>query len=247
MILRLSPTALDKNYIAARQPYQTTPIVADFLKLVVNKPWGNEYLMYSNPSVEVWNLFIGHGKATSMHCHPNKKTALVVLDGNVLFSSLNESMELSPTCAIIIDPGVFHSTQAISKGGVKVLEFETPPMKHDLIRLEDKYGRANEGYEGLEKMAPGVNLVRFAVNDTDNIKSLCNNRICIKSVTGAGDLAVINNGNADLAVVISGSIISKNGDLLFSVADVLHPEELNSDDDVVYSGNLQFLTIKSNR
>lgn len=244
MILRISSTMLDKSYIAARS-YRATPINADFFKLVVNKPWGNEYLMYSNPSIEVWNLFIGCGKATSMHCHPNKKTALIVLDGNALFSSLNESVELSPMCAVIIEPGVFHSTQAISKSGVKLLEFETPPMKHDLIRLEDKYGRANEGYEGLEKMRPSSGHIRFATNDIDNTKKLCNSKIGIRQVNNATDLIKINNEIIDLVVIINGSINSKFGDILYGVGDILRLEELNGDENVVYNNNLQFLTIKA--
>lgn len=242
MIRRLNSAALDKNYLAAR-PYQVTPISADFFKLVVNKPWGNEYMMYSNPSVEIWNLFIGHGKATSMHCHPNKKTALVVLDGKALFSSLNESMELSPMCAIIIEPGVFHSTQAISTVGVRLLEFETPPMKHDLIRLEDRYGRANEGYEGLEKMTLSSDHVRFAADDIDKPKKLCNSEMCIRYVNNINDLTGINVGKADLAVIIKGCITSKYGDPLYNVVDVFHPEEFSNDSDFIYT-DLQFFTIK---
>ena len=242
MIKRLNPVTLDKSYLAVR-PYRVAPISADFFKLVVNKPWGNEYLMYSSPSVEIWNLFIGHGKATSMHCHPNKKTALVVLDGKALFSSLNESMELSPMCAIIIEPGVFHSTQAISAGGVKVLEFETPPMKHDLIRLEDKYGRVNEGYEGLEKMTPSGGHTRFAAEDVDKPKVLCNSEMCIRSVNNIDDLDGINTSKADLAVIIKGCIESKHGEPLYGVADAFHPGEFSDGGDFIYK-DLQFLTIK---
>lgn len=242
MILKLNPTELDRNYIAARS-YQAIPISADFSKLIVKKPWGNEYLMYSNPQVEVWNLFVSYGKATSMHCHPNKKTALVVLDGKALFSSLNESMELSPMCAVILEPSVFHSTQAISAAGVKLLEFETPPMKHDLIRLEDKYGRVNKGYEGLKEMMPHNNLLRFTADDINNVKNLCNNNICIKFINNTNDLAAISHEKTDLVVIIKGSIISKYGDMVYGLVDVLHSEEFNGIDNVVYK-DLQLLTIK---
>src|SRR3989344_749460 len=145
MIKQLNQSSLDRKYLSLR-PYTATPINADFSKLLVNKPWGNEYMLYNSPSIEVWNLFISYQKATSMHCHPNKKTSLIVIEGRVLFSSLNESLELTALDAVAIGSGTFHSTQCASVGGARVLEFESPPMKHDLIRLEDKYGRAQDGY-----------------------------------------------------------------------------------------------------
>ena len=45
------------------------------------KPWGKEYLLYQNDDVAIWHLFIEPGQSTSLHCHPSKKTGLVVLDG----------------------------------------------------------------------------------------------------------------------------------------------------------------------
>jgi len=242
MILHLNPTKLDRDYLATR-PYKAVPIVADFWTTIVNKPWGKEYLMYRNQQVEVWNLFINQGKATSMHCHPNKKTALVILDGKAQFSSLNESVELSPMCAVIMEPNVFHSTQAISSAGVKLLEFETPPMKHDLVRLEDKYGRVNEGYEGPEKITPHKDLARFAVIDTNVVKNICDSNMCIKPINCAEDVIGIVNEINDLAVVLSGSIVSKHGDVLCGPVDIFHPEEFVDTDGTFYQ-NFQILTIK---
>ena len=50
-------------------------------KTVVKKPWGYEYLVYQNDKVALWFLYIGHGHQTSMHCHPNKTTGLILLNG----------------------------------------------------------------------------------------------------------------------------------------------------------------------
>lgn len=242
MILKFNATKLDKDYLAIR-PYRVTPIDADFSKLIVNKPWGNEYLMYRNSGVEVWNLFIEQGEVTSMHCHPNKKTALVVLDGKARLSSLNESVELSPMSAAILGPGVFHSTQAVSPAGVKILEFETPPMKHDIIRLEDRYGRANEGYEGLKEMATSVDLTRFAVTEVNITKNLCDKDICVKSLNSADGLAEINRERFGLAVILGGRIVSKRGDVLYEPVDILETERLGELDGAVFA-DLHILTIK---
>lgn len=230
MIKKLTQSSLDKKYLSLR-PYIATPISVNFSNFIVNKPWGNEYLMHKNPTMEIWSLFINHNKTTSMHCHPNKKTALIVLDGSALFSSLNESMELFPMDAVVIEPGVFHSTQAISKSGLRLLEFETPPMKHDLVRLEDKYGRANEGYEGMEKMIDNAGTaIRFGQNDHNISKKYCNNNLCIKIIKNGNDLSNLKkNGIFTLMPVLSGSILSKNGDVLYSTGDIITHEEINGE------------------
>ena len=59
-----------------------------YKKTIVNKPWGYEYLVYQNKNIALWYLYIGSGHQTSMHCHPQKKTSLIVLDGRVTSFSL---------------------------------------------------------------------------------------------------------------------------------------------------------------
>ena len=252
MIKRLTVSELDKKYLAVRS-YQATPISADFLKLVVGKPWGNEYLMYHSDQIEIWSLFIGHNRATSMHCHPNKKTAILVLDGIAQFSSLNESVELVSLDTVIIESGVFHSTQAISKNGVRMLEFETPPMKHDLTRLEDKYGRANQGYESVERMfADEGNYPRLAGED-HKINNFCKSCLTVKTISDNMDWAKIINGNGrgSLAVIIGGSVTSPNGDILYSLTYVLMTEETNknggNNGDGLIFNNLKVLLVERNK
>jgi hypothetical protein len=82
-----------------------------------------------------------------MHCHPNKTTGLVLLDGEVEVSFLGNSNKLKPVSKTMIRKGLFHSTKATSENGAFVFEIETPVDKHDLVRLEDKYGREGKPYE----------------------------------------------------------------------------------------------------
>ena len=221
MIKRFTSSDLDKKYLASRQ-YEATPIKADFSKLVVNKPWGYEYLMLNTPAIEVWHLFIKQHHATSMHCHPNKKTALLVLEGKAIFSSLNKSIELGPLDTVIIDAGVFHSTQALSLGGIYVLEYETPPMKHDLVRLEDKYGRALIGYEGVDKMvANGKEHPRFLGSNKKIGKTLdlYDNRASVQTIADINSLKKLLTVNS-VALVLSGNICSGNKEL-YKTGDVI--------------------------
>ena len=227
MIKRINFSALDRQFLALKS-IETNPIKADLSNVIVNKPWGYEYLLSNTPLVEIWHLSLNHLKSTSTHCHPNKKTALIVLEGKALFSSLNESAELSPLDAVILDSGVFHSTQCLSKQGLKLLEIETPPMKHDLIRLKDNYGRAGKGYEGSKEMSSTDNTyIKF--NGQDMIKkNLCNKKICFSFIETQKKLA--NQPffkKPGLSVILSGFIKSNTGKSLYELGDVISTDELN--------------------
>ena len=119
---------------------------------IVLKPWGYEYLIFENKYVAVWFLHLNNGHSTSMHCHPQKKTSLILLAGKALCNTFEHRNYLECLDAIILDNAVFHSTKALSSNGIDVIEIETPPNKTDLVRLDDEYGRASSGYEGLTEM-----------------------------------------------------------------------------------------------
>lgn len=188
MIRNFAITSVDKEHIVinGKEKKLAAPQQEiDFSKLVVNKPWGYEYLVYSNPAVEIWSLFIKKLASTSMHCHPNKKTSLILLEGSAIFSSLNEEVKLNFLDAIVMEPGVFHTTQAISENGIHLLEIETPPDKYDLIRLQDRYGRVNYGYEGLNLMSPDEKgCLRFFDYSEGSLleKEHLNKKICIQEI-----------------------------------------------------------------
>ena len=62
-----------------------------FEKNIVKKPWGYEYLVYENENIGMWLLYISNNNQTSMHCHSEKTTGLVVLDGQVEITFLSDS------------------------------------------------------------------------------------------------------------------------------------------------------------
>lgn len=238
MIKKIAQSNLDKKYLSVLN-YKATPISADFKNLFVNKPWGSEYLMYNNDDAEVWHLFIKHQRSTSMHCHPNKRTALVIIDGRALFSSLNESIELMPLDAVILDPGVFHSTQSISSEGLRLLEFENPPMKHDLLRLEDRYGRTEQGYEGIEKMTKDSEHPRLYGPNEGSIQNFCNKKICIKTIQSRKDIESLN--GMDLAIILGGRIESKTKENLFLIPAITTVDELLEIDCTFNNPNILFI------
>lgn len=119
---------------------------------VVLKPWGYEFLVFENAVTAVWMLFISKGNSTSMHCHPDKKTSLIILSGTAMSNTLSSRNYLKGGDALIMQKCVFHATKVLSPEGMFLLEIESPPIKTDLVRLEDKYGREKSGYEGLSDM-----------------------------------------------------------------------------------------------
>lgn len=138
----------------------------NYKKIVVDKPWGYEYLMFENDILGIWILYLKQGFSTSMHCHLRKKTSLTLLSGKAISSTLDTRFKLKSLDGLIIDSGVFHSTEAISPDGIFLMEIETPPDKDDLIRLRDKYGRENKAYEDISQMS--TNLRKYEYCDFHN-------------------------------------------------------------------------------
>jgi len=138
--------------------------ISNYSDIIVKKPWGYEYLAFQNETMAVWMLHIVRKRKTSMHCHPRKHTKLILLSGNAKFSWIPVSkffMETKRLCSldtVEIEPGEYHSTEAdssltidpISEDGIWVMEIESPPIKDDLVRLNDDYGRKDKKYEGEE-------------------------------------------------------------------------------------------------
>lgn len=123
----------------------------DYSSVVVNKPWGYEYLLYENGLVAIWILCLNEGAETSMHCHPNKITSLAVLEGEVTCSSLQAKYRKKAGDCLFIDKKVFHQSTATGTGHTFLMEIESPVNKRDLVRLKDRYGRKGQGYEKSDK------------------------------------------------------------------------------------------------
>lgn len=160
-LIRLSDRDIEAlNKIRELGPATTDAQPQSYENRVVVKPWGYEFLVFENEEVAVWYLRLEKGHATSMHCHPKKKTSLIVLSGQALCNTFFNRNYLNGLDGVIIDAGVFHSTQAIAREGCEIIEIESPPDKLDLVRLNDQYGRSGKGYEGLSEMK-SENLDRY--------------------------------------------------------------------------------------
>ena len=104
----------------------------------VIKPWGSEYSIYRNNISSAKLLKIKSKHKTSLHCHPNKKTAFLLVDGEVdVKIGFYETKKLKSISKLMIRPGLFHSTKNNNKKTASIIEIETPVDKDDLVRFKD--------------------------------------------------------------------------------------------------------------
>ncbi|MBU1082730.1 MAG: hypothetical protein KKB59_19750 [Spirochaetes bacterium] len=193
--------------------------------VVVIKPWGKEYLIYENDDVGVWALHLNDGHKTSMHCHPNKNTGLIVLSGLIEVSFLtNKSVHYAPS-KVMIRKGLFHSSRALG-GDAIILEIESPKDKLDLVRFGDDYGREDKPYEGHSDE-------HFRSHELwiEQPKNLCGwqvHKLCgtplIISTSPPSEL--LNRNPKDIVIILMGNIYYQKH-IIAGPGDVITVEVLN--------------------
>ena len=97
--------------------------ITKYENYVIQKPWGSEYVIFKNDKLSITFLDIKYLEKTSLHCHPTKKTGLIVISGSAEITlGFYNSETFTAPAKTMIRPGFFHSTQAISKKVSKCLK-----------------------------------------------------------------------------------------------------------------------------
>jgi mannose-6-phosphate isomerase-like protein (cupin superfamily) len=113
---------------------------------VVEKPWGREEIFASTERYVGKFLVIRAGEALSLQYHRRKDETLALLEGRVrlLIEERGRRLEhvMHPGDAWHIRPGTRHRLEALSDS--RLVEVSTPELD-DVVRLEDRYGRADAG------------------------------------------------------------------------------------------------------
>jgi mannose-6-phosphate isomerase-like protein (cupin superfamily) len=255
MIKKINVTQKDKDILAGihYDPMKDLVDEPDYTAVLINKPWGYEYLLFKNRDVAVWILHISRDFQTSLHCHPNKKTSLTVLEGEVEFNTLHETIRVRPGEGLLIDKGVFHSTRAVSDGGAIIMETETPVYKHDLVRFNDNYGRARQGYEGktfhvpLDDWQYPKTHMFHKPNERYNTEKrigVCSLMV-IKCSAPEDLMSIIRTANVDLVGVLKGELFN-SGSPLLRYGDVAALSELRARPEIRLDGEVELLLIKNN-
>jgi mannose-6-phosphate isomerase len=110
----------------------------------VDKPWGHELVWAHTDRYVGKILHIKAGEALSLQYHERKDETIHVLRGRMVFmvGEGEEELrreELQEGMSFRIQPGTRHRMEAITD--CDLLEASTPELD-DVVRLEDRYGRA---------------------------------------------------------------------------------------------------------
>ena len=113
----------------------------------VKKPWGYELIWAHTGRYAGKILHVNVGEALSLQYHRHKDETLYLLAGSMRLwlgpseDELEERLMVEGDSVRIV-PGTVHRMEAVSD--VDVLEASTPELD-DVVRLEDRYGRAEDG------------------------------------------------------------------------------------------------------
>ena len=112
----------------------------------MEKPWGHEVWWAQTDAYVGKLLHVDAGHRLSLQLHAEKDESSYVLSGRLRLTigptveHLSER-EVGPGFAWRATPGTVHTIEAVEDS--VVLEVSTPQLD-DVIRLEDRYGRAEE-------------------------------------------------------------------------------------------------------
>lgn len=202
-------------------------ILNSYHNKIVKKPWGEEYLIFQNDVVAIWLLNIESGKNTSLHCHPTKKTGLILLDGKIEVDlGFYEKRILKAPDKVMIRPGLFHSTKAVASK-ITMLEIETPIDKSDLVRFKDEYGRAEKPYEGSGYISElNKDAIIFNQPAEHKIKKYIFNRSIVTIERHLNTSMLINRSLDTIFTILNGGLISKSKKIVLSPGDVVRTETI---------------------
>ena len=193
---------------------------------VIYKPWGEEYNIFRNKKkIAITYLKIKKGFATSLHCHPKKKTGFLILKGTaeVQIGIYKKNIKkYNPMSILVLRPGLFHRIKASNNTNLYALEIENPYLKNDLIRMKDNYGRNKKGYESLKNSRvltkndtifkkPNLNeKKRYKLNDIKIDISYYKN---FKSLKSYDDKSV--------SIILDGKIISEKNKTVITTGEIV--------------------------
>ena len=106
---------------------------------VVPKPWGREVWWAVADQYVGKRLEVTAGHCLSLQYHRRKHETLYFLSGDVRLQLGDERRIVGPGYVAVVPPGTVHRMEALTNA--VIFEVSTPELQ-DVVRLEDRYGRA---------------------------------------------------------------------------------------------------------
>jgi mannose-6-phosphate isomerase len=110
----------------------------------VDKPWGYELHWAKTDRYVGKIIHVNRGHALSLQYHNQKDETIYLWSGRLVFEIEVDgqlvSREMRPGDAVHVSPKTVHRMTAVEDSDI--FEVSTPEL-HDVVRLEDRYGRAD--------------------------------------------------------------------------------------------------------
>lgn len=106
---------------------------------IVDKPWGREVWYAHEEHYAGKILEVKQGFALSLQKHERKIETMYLQSGRIKYHLNGVDFEFLPGSCLTIRPGDVHRVEALEDS--VILEVSTPHLD-DVIRLDDRYGRA---------------------------------------------------------------------------------------------------------
>lgn len=123
---------------------------------IIEKPWGHEEIWTSSTRYVGKTLFIKKGHRLSRQYHRLKEETIMVLEGVLQVEAGPyadggdiHTVRLGQGMTFHLPPGTVHRFTP-EGGDVRLVEVSTPET-HDVVRIEDDYGRPCEGLPPLPR------------------------------------------------------------------------------------------------
>ena len=188
----------------------------DYNNLVCVKPWGHEFLIYQTKKIGIWFLKLKSGHKTSLHCHFNKDTFIVVLKGSVKIDLINNGiMNLNCMDSLFLPHYSFHGLGSFSEESYLMeIEIYNDSIdftdKNDLLRINDQYNRPDSNYQtSVTTVCDNVkeDFGFFTLSNTFNEK-VCGVDFCVCKIKS--DLGGNSFNKSGMHILLDG-IIYQNG------------------------------------
>lgn len=203
--------------------HETHPKV-DYKNKVCVKPWGHEFLIFQNESIGMWFLKITGGNRTSVHCHYNKDTTILVLKGTMRLELVDgEVITVNEMDTVYIPHYKFHSIGSFSPE-TYIIEIEIYNKninfsdKNDLLRITDIYKRRDNKYETSIDLSDDLEKYDYFHLANDFNKIFKDVELKVSNICEEGsNHAILLDGNINMgkSVIGPGSFIESNDGLNF--------------------------------
>ena len=110
----------------------------------VSRPWGAYQILDSGPGFQVKKLTVNPGEALSLQYHQRRHERWTVVGGSGRAIADDHAVDLVPGTPVEIPKGAVHRIENDGVSPLVVIEVQLGDYleEDDIVRLEDRYGRA---------------------------------------------------------------------------------------------------------